>query len=57
VVKDLDEMRSSLQILHLPDGIVLEGTHLGCMPTMKFEDWDLIDSEKFLHLVTRNLMK
>jgi len=27
------------------------------MPTMKFEDWDLPDSEKFPHLETKNLMK
>ncbi len=57
VPKDLDETKSSLQILLLPDGIVFEGTHLGRVPTMKFEDWDLVEWEKFPHLETRNLMK
>ena len=27
------------------------------MPTLKFEDWDLADSEMFLHLATESLMK
>ena len=57
VPKDLDEMKSSLQTPLLPDGIVFEGTHLGCVPTMKLEDWNLADNEKFLHLETGNLMK
>lgn len=38
VPKDLDETKSSLQIPLLSDGIVFEGTHLGHVPTMKFED-------------------
>ena len=57
VPKDLDKTKSSLQIFLLPDGIVFEGTHLGHVPTMKFEDWDLTDHEKFPHLETGNLMK
>lgn len=52
VPKNLDEMKSSLQTLLLPNGIVFEGMHLGCVPTMKFEDWDLAQSEKFQHLET-----
>lgn len=31
--------------------------HLGYVPTMKFEDWDLAECEKFLHLDIGNLMK
>ena len=50
VLKGLDETKSSLQTLLLPDGIVFERTHLGHVPTMKFEDWDLADSGKFPHL-------
>ena len=34
-----------------------EGSTLGRVPTMKFEDWDLADSKKFPHLKTENLMK
>lgn len=38
VPKDLDVVKSSLQALLLPDGILFEGSALGRMPTMKFED-------------------
>lgn len=38
VSKDLDKTKSSLQTLLLPDGIMFEGPHLGCEPTMKFKD-------------------
>ena len=55
--KDLDETKSSLQTLLLPNNIMFEGTHLGCMPSLKLEDWDLANHEKFPHLETRNLMK
>ena len=57
VPKDLDVVKSSLQTPLLPDGIVLEGMHLGCVLTMKFECWDLADREKLPHLETENLMK
>ena len=57
VPMDLDETKSSLQTPLLLDDIVFEGTHLGRVPTMKFEDWDLTDHEKFPHHETRNLMK
>jgi len=57
VSKDLDKTKSSLQTPLLPDDIMFEGTHLGCVPTMKFEYWDIADREKFAHLETRNLMK
>jgi len=52
VPKDLDENKSLLQTLLLPDGLKFEGTHVGHVPTMKFEDWDLPDCEKFPHLET-----
>ena len=57
VPKDLDETKSSLQTSLLLDNIVFEGTHVGRVPTMKFEDWDLADCKKFPHLETWNLMK
>ena len=57
VPKDLDSAKSALQTPLLPDGIVFEGTHLGCMQPVKFEYWDLADHEKFPHLETGNLMK
>ena len=38
-------------------GIVFEGMHLGRVPTMKFEYWDLADHENFPHLDIGNLMK
>jgi len=57
VLKGPDKTKSSLQTLLLLDSIVFEGTHLGHMPTMNFEYWDLTDREKFPHLETRNLMK
>lgn len=36
---------------------MFEGSTMGHMPTMKFEDKDLADSDKFRHLETENLMK
>ena len=57
VPKDLDETKSSLQTLLLPNNIIFEGTHMGQVPSLKFEDWALADHEKFPHLETKNLMK
>lgn len=57
VPKDLDATKSALQTALLLDGIMFEGLALGSEPAMKFEDWDLVDSEKFPHLETNNLMK
>ena len=52
VPKDLDESKSSLQTPILPDDIIFEGTHLGYVPNLKFEDWDLTNHERFPHLET-----
>jgi len=57
VPKDLDATKSTLQTPLLPDGITFQGLHLRHVPTLKFEDWDLIDSKKFPHLKTKSLMK
>lgn len=55
--KDLEPTKSALQTPLLPDVINFEGSPLGRVPTMKFEDWDLADSEKFPHMGTEILMK
>lgn len=52
VPKDLDESKSSLQTPLLPNDIIFEGMHLGQVPNLKFEYWDLTDHEKFPHLET-----
>lgn len=52
ILKDLGALQTPL----FPNGIVFKGSHLGHVPAMKFEDWDLADSEKFPHLETTNLM-
>ena len=57
VPKDLDDTKSSLQIMLLPDNIMFEGMNLGWVPSLKFEDLDLADHEKFSHLETRHLIK
>lgn len=57
IPKDLDATKSALQISFLPDRIVFEGSRLSHISIMKFEDWDLVDSEKFPHLDMESLMK
>ena len=56
VHKDLDERKISLQTPLLLDDILFEGMHLGQVPALKFQDWDLADHEKFPHLKTAQLM-
>ena len=57
VPKDLDKSKSSLQTPLLLEGIIFEGMHLGRVPRLKFQDWDLADHKKFPHLETAQLMK
>lgn len=57
VPKDLDKIKNSLQIPLLPNDVIFECTHLGQVPSLKFEDWDLADHEKFPHLEIVQLMK
>ena len=57
VPKDINESKSSLQTLLLLDDNVFEGLHLGRVPVLKFEDWDLEEHEKFPHLATEQLMR
>ena len=56
VPKDLDERNISLQTSLLPNEIIFDGPHLGRVPALKFEDWDLADHEKFPHWATAQLM-
>lgn len=52
VPKDLDKSKSSLQTPLLLDNIIFWGTHLGRVPSLKVEYWDLADQKKFHHLET-----
>ena len=36
---------------------MFDGSVLGRVPTMEFEDWDLTDHKKFSHLATVRLMR
>jgi len=56
VPKDIDESKVLLQTPLLSDGILFQGPCLGQVPPLKLEDWDLADHDKFLHLVTEQLM-
>jgi len=55
--KDLDAIKSTFNTPFLRIGVLFEGSVVGHVPTMKFEDWDLADSEKFPHLETSQLME
>jgi len=57
VCKDMDTVKSTLETPLFPDGILFDGLALGYIPMIKFQDWDLMDSEKFQHLDTNQLMK
>jgi len=57
VPKDMVTVKSALETPLLPYGILFEGLVLGCIPMIKFEDWDLVNSEKYPHLETSQLMK
>ena len=57
VPTDLDSIDNILITSSLPKGVPHEGTATGCILTVKFEDWDLANSEMFLHLEIENLMK
>lgn len=57
VLKDLEATKSVLHTPLLPDIITFEGSLIGRVPTLKLEDWDLMDNENFPHLVTESLLK
>lgn len=48
--KDLDIVKVELQAPLLLDDIRFEGLPLGHVPSLKFEDWDLADLDKFPEL-------
>lgn len=56
VCKDIDESKVTLHTPLLSDQIVFEEPHLGRVPLLKLEDWDLVDIEWFPHLATNQLM-
>lgn len=56
VSKDIDESKVTLHTPLLLEQIVFEGPCLGHVPLLKLEDWDLVDTERFSHLVTDQLM-
>jgi len=56
VPKDIDESKVTLYTPLLPNKIVFEGLHLGRVPLLKLEDWDLADMDHFPHLTTEKLM-
>lgn len=57
VPKGLDTVMSTLNTLFLPEGVLFEGTVVGHVSTINFEDWDLADTKKFPHLETSELME
>jgi len=57
VLKDLDVVKRTLITPSLPKGVLFEGTVTGRIPIMKFEDCDLVDTDKFPYLETSELME
>ena len=52
----MDAAKSTLQTPLLPDEIRFDGLPLGRVPSIKFEDWDLADSDKFPQLAADKLL-
>jgi len=57
IPKDLDTAKRTLQTPLLPNDIRFDGFPLGQVPSIKFEDWDLVDHEKFPQLDEDKLLK
>lgn len=53
VPKDIDEKKTPLQTPLLLDEITFDSSHLARVPILNLEDWELVDHEKFPHLVTK----
>ena len=51
VPKDIDESKTPLQTPLLPDEIDFNGPDLARVLILKLKDWDLVDHEKFPHLL------
>lgn len=57
VPTNLDEVDTILITPSLPKGVPVESSVVGRIATMKFEDWDLVDTTKFSHLAIGALME
>lgn len=57
VPTNMDDVDNILITMSLPKEVPFEGTMTSRISTMKFEYWDLADTDKFPHLVTNKLMK
>jgi len=53
----MDATKSTLQTPLLPEEIRFDGLPLGQIPSIKFEDWDLVDSDKFPQLAADKLLQ
>lgn len=56
LTKDMDAAKNTLQTLLLPNEIRFDGLPLGRVSSIKFEDRDLADSEKFPELAEDKLL-
>lgn len=56
VSKDLDSAKFMVPTPLLQKRVVFEGSLLGCIPSLKLEDWDLEDHEKFPQLATNKYL-
>lgn len=56
IPKDMDATKAMLQSPLLPDDIRFEGLPMGHVPSIKFEYWDLADSDKFPELAKEKLL-
>lgn len=56
IPRDSDSRKFMVSTSLLPEKIPFEGTLLGCIPTLKMEDRDLVDHKKFPHLVTNKYL-
>jgi len=50
VPKDSETTKFMVSTPILPEKVVFEGVLLGIIPSLKLEDWDLVDQEKFPRL-------
>lgn len=49
VLKDPNTTKFIFSTPLLLEKVVFEGVLLGCLPSLKLEDWDLVDHKKFPH--------
>lgn len=56
VPTNLDEVDTILITPSLPKGVPVEISLVGRIATLKFEDWDFVDTTKFPHVATSALI-